>query len=57
MDPKVNDDFLVWLNKLHGNYGAVKATRGDRHEYLGMVLDSFKRRCSEQESFPFGTVQ
>jgi hypothetical protein len=39
MDPKVNDHFLVWLNKLYGNYGAVKATRGDRHEYLGMVLD------------------
>jgi hypothetical protein len=39
MDPKVNDDFLVWLNKLYGNYGAVKATRGDQHEYLGMVLD------------------
>jgi hypothetical protein len=39
MNPKVNDDFLVWLNKPNGNYGAVKATRGDRHEYLGMVLD------------------
>jgi hypothetical protein len=25
--------------QINGNYGAVKATRGDRHEYLGMVLD------------------
>jgi hypothetical protein len=39
MDPKVNDEFEEWLNKLYGNYGAVKATRGTRHDYLGMVLD------------------
>ena len=35
----VNDEFEKWLNLLYGNYGAVKATRGDRHDYLGMVLD------------------
>ena len=36
---KVNDDFLKWLNKMYGNYGAVKATRGHIHDYLGMTFD------------------
>jgi hypothetical protein len=35
----INDDFLKWLNKMYGKYGAVKAVRGLRHDYLGMVLD------------------
>ena len=26
MDPTVNDHFLKWLNKKHGDYGEVKAT-------------------------------
>ena len=39
MEAKVNDQFLVWLNKKYGGYGAVKATRGKRHDYLGMTLD------------------
>jgi hypothetical protein len=43
MSPKVNDDFEIWLNLMYGNYGAVKATRGDRHDYLGMVLDFSKK--------------
>jgi hypothetical protein len=32
----VNNDFEKWLNML---YGAVKATRGTSHDYLGMRLD------------------
>jgi len=40
---KVNDKFLEWLNKKYGSIKAVKASRGDRHKYLGMVID-FKRR-------------
>jgi hypothetical protein len=36
---QVNDEFLVWLNKMYGNHGEVKATRGKIHDYLGMVFD------------------
>ena len=39
MDASVNDEFLVWLNKLYGGYGEVKATRGKVHDYLGMTFD------------------
>jgi hypothetical protein len=41
VDPKVNDDFHAWLEQMYGdpNIGQVKAVRGKRHEYLGMVLD------------------
>ena len=39
MDPKVNDDFVKWLNKLYGNHGKVTVTRGDIHDYLGMKFD------------------
>ncbi len=39
VDPKVNDDFLKWLNDMHGKHGEVKATRGDHHDYLGMNFD------------------
>jgi hypothetical protein len=36
----VKNDFEKWLNMLYyGNYGAVKATRGMSHDYLGMRLD------------------
>ena len=36
---KVNDEFLVWLNKMYGKHGEVKATRGKVHDYLGMTFD------------------
>ncbi|MGL4349163.1 MAG: reverse transcriptase domain-containing protein, partial [Plesiomonas shigelloides] len=39
MDPVVNDQFLEWLNRKYGTYGQVKATRGNRHDYLGMTID------------------
>lgn len=40
-DPKVNDDFLKWLNDMYGDpkIAPVKATRGKVHEYLAMKLD------------------
>jgi hypothetical protein len=38
-DPKVNDDFVKWLNKLYGNHGKVTVTCGDVHEFLGMTFD------------------
>jgi hypothetical protein len=40
VNPKVNDDFLIWLEKMHGDgIRKVKATRGKRHDYSGMTLD------------------
>jgi hypothetical protein len=41
MDPKVNDEFLEWLKKNYAsdNIGEIKAVRGHRHDYLGMILD------------------
>jgi hypothetical protein len=39
VDPKVNDEFLIWLNKMYGSVAEVKATRGKIHEYLGMTFD------------------
>ena len=37
----VNNEFLTWLNKTYGEdgIGEVKATRGNRHAYLAMILD------------------
>ena len=39
VDPKVNDRFAEWLEKMYGKYKAVEPTRGKKHDYLGMVLD------------------
>ena len=63
MDPKVNDKFLVWLNKMYGKHGEVKATRGKIHDYLGMTFDFSKKgkvivsmkdyMCKLVDEFPF----
>ena len=39
VNAKVNDDFLVWLNKKYGTLAKVTATRGRIHDYLAMILD------------------
>ena len=39
VDPKVNDRFDKWLNKMYGDYGTVNCTRGKTHDYLGMTFD------------------
>ena len=39
VNKKVNDKFLVWLNKKYGKHGEVKATRGKMHDYLGLTFD------------------
>ena len=41
VDPKVNDDFIKWVDELYGDdeIGRVKATRGKTHDYLGMILN------------------
>ena len=38
VEKKVNDKFLKWLNKQHGEHGEVKATQGNKHDYLGMIF-------------------
>jgi hypothetical protein len=42
VDPK--DEFLTWLEKMYGDNDIrkVKATRGTRHDYVGMTLDYSK---------------
>jgi Reverse transcriptase (RNA-dependent DNA polymerase) len=41
VDAKVNDEFLLWLEKMYGDkdIAPVKATRGKIHDYLAMKLD------------------
>ena len=41
VDSKVNDEFLEWLEKTYASddIGHVKAARGNRHDYLAMILD------------------
>ena len=39
MDPKVNTNFLQWLNKMYGKYKEVTGIRGPKHDYLGMHFD------------------
>jgi hypothetical protein len=39
IDKQVNTNFLDWLNKKYGSHGAVTATRGNIHDYLGMRFD------------------
>ena len=38
-NPKVNDEFGKWANKMYGEFGEVKITRGKVHEYLGMTFN------------------
>ena len=38
VDKKVNDKFLIWLNDKYGEHGDFTATRGDTHDYLGMIF-------------------
>ena len=35
VDPRVNDEFLKWLNKTYGEHGQVKASRGKKHRVFG----------------------
>ena len=41
VDKKVNDEFIKWVDELYGDYeiGRVKAVRGKKHDYIGMILD------------------
>ncbi len=39
VDPKVNDEFLIWLNKMYGSHGEVKANRSKKFDYLGVNYD------------------
>jgi len=42
VNKKVNDNFLLWLNKKYGSHGEVKANCGNIHDYLGMRFDYSK---------------
>ena len=46
VDPKVNDRFAFWLEKMYGKYKAVEPTRGKKHDYLGMVVDFTEKEKS-----------
>ena len=37
VDPKVNDEFYQWLNKMYGTMGDVTQHRGNKHDYLGVI--------------------
>ena len=39
VEKETNDEFLDWANKKYGEIGNVKASRGSKHEYLGMNFD------------------
>ena len=41
VDPEVNDNFHLWLEKSYGEdgIGKVKSSHGKRHDYLAMMLD------------------
>ena len=41
INPRVNDEFLEWLIRQYGEdeIGKVKATRGSKHNYLGINLE------------------
>ena len=39
IDPKVNGEFLKWLNKVYGSVREVKGVCGHKHDYLAMDLD------------------
>jgi hypothetical protein len=45
VDPKVNDEFLLWLEKMYGDkdIAPVNATRGKIHDYLAMKLNFTKK--------------
>ena len=38
VDEKVNDKFLTWLNEQCRECGEVKTTRGNEHDYPGMIF-------------------
>jgi len=42
VDPKVNDQFIKWLNKKCGAISEATAARGKKHAHLGMTLDFTK---------------
>ena len=53
VNPKVNDDFEIWLNDKYGKYGAVKAVRGHFHDYLGMNLDFSEKGKVKVEMYDY----
>ena len=42
VDKKVNDEFLQWLNDKCRSHREVTATRGNKHDHLGMEIEFTK---------------
>ena len=53
VDPKVNDMFYDWLNRLYGHHGEVTVTRGPIHEYLGMTFDFYEKGIVKVDMIPY----
>jgi len=65
IDSQVNDKFRDWCEQKYGSdkIGHVKAVRGERHDYLGMILDYSKPHALQidmkyyikamEEEFPY----
>ena len=38
VDSEVNTKFLAWTKRMYGKHGEVKSTRGNEHDFLGMLM-------------------
>ena len=48
VDPKVNDKFDKWLDKMYGAHGKGATTRGKKHDYLGMIFDFTEKGANSE---------
>ena len=46
MDPKVNDEFLIWMNHKYGSIKEVTQTRRHVHTNLGMTTIYYSKKGS-----------
>ncbi|KAG7374511.1 reverse transcriptase RNA-dependent DNA polymerase [Nitzschia inconspicua] len=55
VDPKVNDEFLKWLENKYAsdNVGKINAVRGKRHDYLAMWLDYTEEGVLQVDMRPY----
>jgi hypothetical protein len=56
VDSKVNDNFLEWLNQNYASdkIGEVKTVRGNRHDYLAMVLNDSRPGALQVDMTKYG---
>ena len=41
VDRDVNTKFLAWTKRMYGKHGEVKSMRGNKHDFLGMLMKLF----------------